>query len=453
MVTGYAIRAAYALGLHIRNEDITLLPVVKEARLRSWWALWLLERQLVTLNGRPTGIIDSMCSIPRPSEGVFTKSTTTIDLKPATDHYLDLRFDLAKLTQRTIDLLYSPSVVAKTWISVQVNMKTLEDDLQQWRYRVPAAYDFSNSRSRDNKFTRATQTLGLYYYMSRILIFRTCLCGFNRQMKLTKDTSEFNRLRAEYCVAAAGHAVDLLPDSFDAVNLYKNGPWYNQVSLIMQACAIIMLEMSLRASLSSSIQYLTSKIEKLVGWLHEMAKHNAAAYRAWKQCTNSLASLAPRISMDMSNINMNSPQVNAKSEGRQHSVYPSIYGIDRPRDVLDSENQASSAIPDTMETHSQGLESQPWQAPFHSDIPLFDPSIDFEEPWQEHDFFTFDSTLMNFLDSSAVTAAGPPETGLDTQWTTMPTSTFDNQPSTTASGTHDTIMGYFGGAELSGQEE
>jgi hypothetical protein len=81
---------------------------------------------------------------------------------------------------------------------------------------------------------------------------------------------------AGHCIAAASHAIDLLPNSFDPVNLYKHGPWFSQVSLIMQACAIIMLQMSFRES-RPSVQELATKVEKLISWLREMAMHNTAA--------------------------------------------------------------------------------------------------------------------------------------------------------------------------------
>jgi hypothetical protein len=108
-------------------------------------------------------------------------------MEPVSDHYLNLRIDLAKITQRAIDLLYSPSAVVKPWASVEANIEVLEHNLQQWRLQIPATYNFSDAQSVANRYGRATQTLGLYYYMTEILITRPCLCGSDRAMKRANE--------------------------------------------------------------------------------------------------------------------------------------------------------------------------------------------------------------------------------------------------------------------------
>ena len=449
MITGYAIRAAFALGLHVRNEDVAILRAAKRARQRLWWALWLLERQLVILSGRPTGIRDSTCSVPRPNERIFNDFTPPTDLETLAERYLTLRIDLAKLTQKAIDLLYSPSAVAKSWATVQVNIETLEQGLQQWRYLIPVVYDFSNMQSIDSRYVRETQTLGLYYYIGRIMVTRPCLCNFDRQVKLTKDSLEFIQTKAEGCVSAAENAIDLLPKSFDPVHLYKSGPWYSQVSLIMQAFAIIMLELSLGASHSSSVQTLTLKIEKVVAWLREMAKHNAAAYRAWKQCIDLLASLAPRMGMDMSIINMAPPEVNSASEERHRSVYPSTPNIKRPHGMSNAgeDHQPLSATLAAIELQSQQPEPQPWPLPFDPEAPLWDSNSSLERTCHDNDFFAFDSSLIDLLDFSHVANSPVPSEAA------MGNLASGHPQSTATSEQQETTAAYFGWEEPLGRGE
>jgi hypothetical protein len=267
-------------------------------------------------------------------------------------------------------------------------------------------------------------------------------------MNTTNDSFEFNQKRAEYCVAAAGQAIDLLPNSFDAVNLYKNGPWYSQVGHMMQASAIIMLEISFGASHSSALD-MTLKIEKLLGWLHEMAKHNATAYRAWRQCIDLLVTIAPRIGMDRSNIDTTPPEVNPASEGRHHSVYPSTSGIEQPRGASSGgeDYQAPTAAPAPHRPHSQQPEFQPWPPIFHPDAPLFDG---FQGAWPDNDFFAFDPSLMDPLDFGAVPDPGPLTVNAVTQWDAMLATASDTQQSAVTSQPEDSTMAHFHWEEHSG---
>ncbi|KAF2101121.1 hypothetical protein NA57DRAFT_20564, partial [Rhizodiscina lignyota] len=293
MVSSYAVRAAFALGLHIRNEDPNLPELEKEARVRLWWALWLLERHLVALSGRPTALDDRHCSVPRPT-AANVSNFLSFDAHRSENiarQYFTLRIDLAKVVQDAIDTLYSPSIVKSYWSTVQVHIQGLENDLRRWRDRVPAALEFNAMERVGREYVRAARTLGFHYCMSRIMIYRPCLCPLDRRLEGQSDrSSQFNREAAKLCVAAAEDLIDLLPNGsdpefIDPVQLYQEGPWYDQVNLIMRASAVIMVDISLETSHSNGgMQRLASSITKLVAWLREMAKHNAAAYRAWETC-------------------------------------------------------------------------------------------------------------------------------------------------------------------------
>ena len=314
------MRAAFALGLHVRDESTNISPADKEARMLLWWALWLLERQLVALTGRPTAIQESSCSVPRPGDGQNPPRTFT-------SQYLNLRIDLAKLSQRIVDHLYAPSVVLQDWSSVQATMLMLESALLQWRSQLPHAYDFGGKRGNDlANGNRATRTLGFHFYMNVMLTTRPCLCDPRRMGRLSEEIMAATRKRAEDCITAAKKTIELLSDSFDAVDLYQYGPWYNQVSIVMQACSVIMLVLSLR-TVQLMIQSLLPTVERMIAWLREMARHNAEAYRGWHQCISTLEALASRTDLDLSNINTSVPTWDSDTKGRKHSVFPTTASI------------------------------------------------------------------------------------------------------------------------------
>lgn len=319
------MRAAYALGLHVQNTDPNLSGAEKEFRLRLWWALWLLERHLVPLCGRPTAIIDRECLTPHPSTGFIAGYTPEPRIM---DQCLILRIELAKVCQQAIHLLYSPSVVSKSWLSVQSDIRNLEDDLQKWLARVPADLDFHNTTSA-NHYPRGARTLGSYFYMTRILMTKPCLyhlgLGASRE---ANDSANFIRAKGLECVHAAGNAIDLLQDSLDSAQLYEHGPWYNQVNFVMQACIVILLGISFDASRTHSVSDSVQKMKKAIGWFRDIAKHNAAAWRAWRHCLDLVVKLAPRIKMDVSDIPKSPPPFDPPElSDHHHSAYPGGFDV------------------------------------------------------------------------------------------------------------------------------
>lgn len=65
-VCGLAVRYAYALALHLRNESQNMSDIQKEFRVRLWWSIYSLERLLEVRTGRPSAIDDPDVSAALP---------------------------------------------------------------------------------------------------------------------------------------------------------------------------------------------------------------------------------------------------------------------------------------------------------------------------------------------------------------------------------------------------
>lgn len=65
-IVGLAVRAAIGLGINMRNDSTQTPNTSKEIRYRVWWSLYTLEHLLSIMTGRPTSIVDEVCTAPLP---------------------------------------------------------------------------------------------------------------------------------------------------------------------------------------------------------------------------------------------------------------------------------------------------------------------------------------------------------------------------------------------------
>lgn len=167
------MRFAYALGLHMRNEDRSSGVAKKEILGRIWWAHFAFERFLSATIGRPSQGVDRSCSVPMPlpistediDESIIESRfghllKTSIGLLPrqaSTPHsgvqspessvrtdssatsvntansgtYLRNVVQLCEITQDALDL-YGTSTVGQSWQYIQQNIASLNEELEIW---------------------------------------------------------------------------------------------------------------------------------------------------------------------------------------------------------------------------------------------------------------------------------------------------------------------------------
>ncbi|KAF2188537.1 hypothetical protein K469DRAFT_566173 [Zopfia rhizophila CBS 207.26] len=343
IVVGISLRFAQALGLHVRNEDPNASALKKETLVQIWWSLHLLERLLSAITGRPTIILDSYCSVPLPlslyedklseasiaaqyedrlhlhssnpaPSGISSStpsnssvnSSSTPTLVPAISRSsLEARIKLGVITQKVLSELYSPGTATKSWESVHQKISLLTEELDQWAVSLPDGANFTwKGPGPDLKSQRDHTLLGFYYYSTKIIIMRPCLCRLERRIEhQTRSSANFNKRTAQACVEAAKSITRMLPDQPNPIYIYETGPWWSIIHNIMQPVAIFLLEMSYGAAhMQKNGKAVTQFIKKLIRWLRAMRESNAMAKRAYPMALGILRSVAPRVNADISDL-------------------------------------------------------------------------------------------------------------------------------------------------------
>ena len=383
-MSGIAVRYAATLGLNLENNNNKLSDTSKEIRYRVWWALYSVERALAVMTGRPVSIIDSDCNTPLPvpvDEDAFpgngsgalygnarrpsfrrvssgdsrtTESTTspssgyssrlrtspTSSMSPSSqpsnfEPYKNLtpskslfflhHIQLSTLTNEVLIRLYRAGTMSQSWADVQRTIASLDQSLEKWRAKLPSLFDFSK-KQRDQQFIRERMSLGFFYYGTKIIITRPCLCRIDRQIPNESDhCKEFNNSTAAACVYAAKNMLELLPEQPNPIGLYKVSPWWSLLHHLMQAATVLMLELSFRVDhMPFEAEDILNSAKKIVQWLYKMAADNIAARRAWNLCSDMLRKLAPKVGRTADDLPRDPPRLERHSGSDPQNSYASV---------------------------------------------------------------------------------------------------------------------------------
>jgi len=210
---------------------------------------------------------------------------------------------LSILTNTVLNRLYRAGTSKQTWAEIQGGIAKLDDKLERWRQGLPSIFDFTK-KQRDQQFIRQRICLGFFYYNTRTIINRPCLCRVDRRIPQESGKAmEFNRTAAARCVHAARDLMNMLPNVPNVVGLYRVSPWWCLVHHIVQASTVLMLELSFRADhMPNEADDILEAAKKAVYWLRSMSDDNVAAPRAWRLCDDLLHKVAPRIGRSADNM-------------------------------------------------------------------------------------------------------------------------------------------------------
>ncbi|PGG97229.1 hypothetical protein GX51_07428 [Blastomyces parvus] len=307
---GLAVRFGQTRALHLVNTSTELSDGEREFELRVWHSISSMERFLCVFTGRPSSLQDRFTStrLPRPMEFPFTgplaynasleTRATMAAMYPASNtapmtssaiprwtiFVRCLRLDL--IIAETLEALYSPCTVNRTWAVVQNLVLDLDKKLTQWKDDLPPGIlDLSRESEGLYPPVHKRMYLNLRFYGACILINRPCFCEAQQlsdaipsQSATSKRIDEDAALR---CLSAARNIIKLLPQNVQPVELYLTSPWWCILHYIVQAGTILLMELSMDIfHLPNETENLIQESTCVLRWLQAMSATSTPSRRA-----------------------------------------------------------------------------------------------------------------------------------------------------------------------------
>ncbi|PYH79305.1 fungal-specific transcription factor [Aspergillus uvarum CBS 121591] len=449
---GSAIRGALGLGLHLRHLGDSTSDTSREIRCRVWWSLYTLDLRLSVMTGRPSFIPDSLCTTPLPlpfdeqnfgREEVMRQLRRSIDGSPLATEMLSTsqseinamstvveRVDseenryspcgslyfvhlvqLTMIAKESLAKIYTPSTVQSPWQSVEFAIRSLTLNLDTWLSNLPNEYDFTRTQSSQVSQETSNQrlSLALLFYSTRISITRPCLRrveSFSQGGKMQM----FGQKVAEDCVESACHMLRLFPEDLKAATLYTASPWWCLLHYLMQATAVLALELAFQAQHVPDKAPMVSKaLDKAYEWLSLMSRTQKTPERARRLCDRLLRQLKQREDIKVSE----SPSVQLTSLESPADTPPPSHPIRTRESSADSDSsplgtkldyqQSPALLTGNMNyTSSRLLEAA-------GDLPILSEST-LELPSNYDEFFPYDTNTGQLTGSFF-----PTEYGMDVE--------------------------------------
>ncbi|KAF8846750.1 hypothetical protein BDZ45DRAFT_755662 [Acephala macrosclerotiorum] len=378
-ICGLAIRQALTLGLQVRIHADSLSDYEKEQRVRLWWSLYTLECLLNELTGRPSCISeqDISATLPlnideedlQPSKFMYinnpesdqtsrraSKSSRSSDSRPTATYqmptgipqpliykfpalslpvtsltYFIYRIQLCIVSHEIVTQLYCAATTKAKWSSVQSTIKRIDSRLISWRDTLPPSFNitFDPWTSPDFSSPNILPRLGLamIFNSSRMILFRPCLCRFERRIEShSKESKDFNQEAAEICIHSARTMINLIHWSASTVSkLYAIPPWWNTLHYLCEALSVLVLEMAFQAQhLPSEVADILEDAKNGIRWLRMMAGESVSARKAWEIFDCLIRLVAPMINWSIFDMPTEAPIPPGYNWRRFNAAHPSL---------------------------------------------------------------------------------------------------------------------------------
>ncbi|KAI9893392.1 MAG: hypothetical protein M1814_006689 [Vezdaea aestivalis] len=384
IMAGITLRMAQTLGMQLSNRSADMSDVQKEASVRTWWSILTLERLLCIMTGRPSAVAEYDIKTPLPldvededfprdGEDLYKSTRPILDrfrsdrplqkgsspgrsvgdpanLYPSNKHsafqmryaasrsrsstaiptlrtpsnasYFIYRVELSNVTHQILVKLFSANALDQSWGDVAKHIMNTDKELQGWLRSLPVAFDFTKPQD-SSVFDHHRLALSFFYYSSKMLLTRPCLCRLDQRIaNESAGSKQFNRSMAAACIFAARKVIEHLPDKPDSPRFYLIVPWWSFLHHIMQATTNLVSELALRAvHVPDQAEELLDDAKKGVRWLWAMAQDDLAARRAWTVMLPLVRKAAAKIGGDTLDLTSREPPHNPSGSHRDPATF------------------------------------------------------------------------------------------------------------------------------------
>lgn len=283
LLTGYALRMVYDLGLHIDRKAPDDNTIEEEVRKRIFWGAFICDKLQSLYLGRPFAIKLRDAHVSLEMNDIMEEnelwtpyedptSQTTHDEKspkPRFPTYSVSCFQrlclLSKIMTRIIDEFY---VVGATAASAQSSLRSIDDLLRQWEQNLPEGLRIGSTSRGAPKVSHAPNVLCLHviYHALRILLHRP-LVADGHLRSASPPAVSWKR-----CSEAAEKITQIVA-LYRQLYTLRGAPYLLSYGLYV-ACTIHVRNTGLNATEVASEH--RASLERSVLWLEELAVPNPA---------------------------------------------------------------------------------------------------------------------------------------------------------------------------------
>ncbi|KAI9314766.1 fungal-specific transcription factor domain-containing protein [Dichotomocladium elegans] len=257
-----AVRQAHGLGLHRNCFSWPIPENDKQARIRTWWALYICDRFQSALHGHPLAITDDDNDVPYPDVNVSWKEVLDIsDSDDDSESYLP-RFPSAtyqpKSTQGKapiftlfLQLVKLSEILGRIWKGLHTDrakqssymhgsdsiVAQLDRELTEWRFEFSKAIKdnpFDDFNQENGYFSGVIGSTLLFYFTALILLHRP----FIKYIGSEGANEQSSRSSFWICTSAASRGIRLAAQlsAYD----YLLTPYAFSLYPVLQCCLILM---------------------------------------------------------------------------------------------------------------------------------------------------------------------------------------------------------------------
>jgi hypothetical protein len=253
----------------------------------------------------PNRISPSKSEAKYPPSPAFTLPITKLEFTSST--YFIYRTQLAIISHEIFSKLYSASSIKFKWNEIQITIGALDTRLSEWKDSLPDELKFGANSIKEYEYERIG--LEMYFYSSRMSLFRLCLCDFAGRIPNESNHSKmFNQDAVKNCIESARAVLKLFPDHLVPAKIYEIKPWWTILHHLCEAASVLMLEMSYRAEhVPAQVEEIVKDAKKAVRWLHALSAESIAARKGWEIFYPLLCDVAGQVGCDTDDLDSDAP--------------------------------------------------------------------------------------------------------------------------------------------------